>query len=108
MGIIFPSSENFFKKTKTKKQKQLLAVVCSSVIQRAEGEKLPVVFKEIRQDYKQVISSWFSYETWYFLIFPNTIFQEVRKEGDEKEEQKCVKSPLGNNLTGKMRKVMMI
>lgn len=42
------------------------------------------------------------------LYFPIPIFQEVRKEGDEKEEQKCVKSPLGNNLTGKMRKVMMM
>lgn len=42
---------------KNNKTKQLPAVVCSSVIQRTEGEKLSVVFKEIRQDYKQLISS---------------------------------------------------
>lgn len=42
------------------------------------------------------------------LYFPIPILHGVRKEGDEKEEQKCGKSLLGNSLIYKIRKIMMI
>lgn len=69
MGIIFPPGREFLKKQQNKNQ--LLTVVCF-IVQRTGGEKLPLVFEEIRQHYDQIISFYFIYETWYFLIFPNT------------------------------------
>lgn len=66
------------------------------------------MFKEIRQDYNQLISLDLVRRLGICLCFPIPIFQEVRKEGNEIEEQKCGKSLSGNNLTGKMRTIMTI
>lgn len=67
------------------------------------------MFKEIRQDYitsSSVLDLVRRLGICLYLPIPS--FQEVRKEGNEIEEQKCGKSLSGNNLTGKMRKIMMI
>lgn len=103
MGITFPLAENFLKN-----KKQLLTVVCS-VTQRTEQGKLPLwCLKKPDKSMTRSSALDLSLRVGISLYSPVHFLQEVRKKVTKKEEQNCGKSSLGNNLTYKARKVMMV